>query len=144
MRTKKLIAVLSLVAGAALALQDAGGQERATAPRQEKTSVEINARAFLVPRRQSQATTSFLTRAGKAQQVKLVIKSWGIPHAKERLQFPEKGFLVFYLRAGSMTTFVNGEELKRGPGEFWTVPEGAVMSFDVTSETVTFETFSLP
>ena len=144
MRTRKLIAVLSLVAGASLALQDAGGQERVTPRQQEKGSAEINVRAFLVPRRESEASTSFLTRAGKPQQVKFLIQSWGIPHAKERLQFPKKGFLVVYLRAGDMTTFINGEEQKRRSGEFWTVPKGAAMSFEVNSETVTLETFSLP
>jgi len=43
-----------------------------------------------------------------------------------------------------MTTIINGEEQKHGSGEFWTVPQGVEMSFDVTSETATFETFSLP
>lgn len=144
MKARKFIPVLFLITGASLTSQDAAGQERATVPLQEKQSAEINVRSFLVPRRRSEVTTAYLTRAGKPQQVKLILQSWGVPHTKERLPFPEKGFFVVYLRAGAMTTIINGEEQKRLPGEFWTVPQGVEMSFDVTSETATLETFSLP
>lgn len=144
MKGRKLIPALLLITGASLTLRYAAGQERATVPLQEKPSAEINVRSFLVPRRRSEATTAYLTRAGKPQQVKLILQSWGVPHTQERLSFPEKGFLVAYLRAGAMTTIINGEEQKRLAGEFWTVPQGAEMSFDVTSETATLETFSLP
>src|SRR5260370_22868833 len=144
MKARKSIPVLFLITGASLTLQYAAGQERATVPLQEKQSAEINVRSFLVPRRRSEATTAYLTRAGKPQQVKLIIQSWGVPHTKERLSFPEKGFFVVYFRARAMSPIINSEKQIRRPGEFWTVPQGAEMSSDVTSETATIETFSLP
>jgi hypothetical protein len=143
MTRKKFVAILFFLAGMSFPWQSQAKQERATTS-QEKASAEINTRAFVTPRRQSEVTTTFLTRDGKPQQVKLSVRAWGIPHTKERLSFPNKGFFIVYLRAGTMTTIINGEEQKHGSGEFWKVPQGVEMSFDVTSETATFETFSLP
>ncbi len=144
MKAKRFFRFLLSIAGMSFAWQSQARQQQTANSQQEKAGAEINIRSFLVPKRQSEATTTFITREGRPQQVKLTVRTWGIPHTKEKQIFPEKGFLIVYLRAGTLTTVTNGEQQKRGPGEFWTVPQGAEMSFDVTSETATFETFSLP
>jgi hypothetical protein len=63
-----------------------------------------------------------------------VRNDWQI-HGQQKIQnFPESGLLVVELHSGKVTTIINGKEERRNPGEFWTVPAGASMSVQVTSE----------
>jgi quercetin dioxygenase-like cupin family protein len=64
----------------------------------------------------------------------ITIRDWQI-HEQQKIQnFPESGLLIVELHSGKVTTIINGKEERRNPGEFWSVPAGASMSVQVTSE----------
>jgi hypothetical protein len=64
----------------------------------------------------------------------ITIRDWQI-HGQQKIQnFPESGLLIVELHSGKVTTIINGKEERHNPGDFWTVPAGASMSVQVTSE----------
>jgi glyoxylate utilization-related uncharacterized protein len=90
-------------------------------------------------------TMSFL-RSGKQTApaaAHITIRDWQI-HGKQKTEkFPESGFLVVELLSGKVTTIINGKEEKHNPGEFWTVPAGASMSVQVTTESAAFHVLAI-
>jgi hypothetical protein len=59
-------------------------------------------------------------------------RNWSL--AGGRAEIPDTGFLVVQLHSGELVTTINGNRQKRQPNEWWTVPEGAKWSVEVTSE----------
>lgn len=54
------------------------------------------------------------------------------------------GFVVYELRAGKLTTIVNGNRQERREGEFWIVRPGETMSFETGDDSVVLQTIQLP
>jgi hypothetical protein len=87
--------------------------------------------------------TAWRTKAGTLQAVRVVIRNWAI-HGRQRIgRFPEQGLMIVQLRAGEVTTVIDGKEQKRKGGAFWTVPKGSSMSVEVTSESASLQTMAV-
>jgi hypothetical protein len=71
---------------------------------------------------------------GKPAAAHVTIRDWQLHGQLKVDKFPETGPFVVELHSGKVTTMINGKEEKRNPGDFWTVPAGATMSVQVTSE----------
>lgn len=59
-------------------------------------------------------------------------RNWSV--AGGRAEIPDTGFLVVQLHSGEVTTTIDGQVQKRKPNDWWTVPDGAKWSVEVTSE----------
>jgi len=78
-------------------------------------------------------------KAGASKKAHVVITDWAIHGAGKVERFPERGFMVVQLHSGNVTVTINGKEEKRKGGDFWTVPAGAAMSVQVTSESAVLQ-----
>jgi hypothetical protein len=56
----------------------------------------------------------------------------------------KSGFVVYELRAGKLTTIVNGNRQERREGEFWIVRPGETMSLETHDDSVVLQTIQLP
>jgi quercetin dioxygenase-like cupin family protein len=84
------------------------------------------------------------TKAGAPpKKVHVVVSNWGIHGAGKIERLPERGFMVVQLHSGNVTVTINGKEEKRQGGDFWTVPVGATMSVQVTSESAVLQTMAI-
>jgi hypothetical protein len=96
----------------------------------------------LLRRGRFEGSVKLRTKAGRATQVGAVLHQWSIP-GKQRVAIPEHGFLLVELRAGRLTTTIDGKELERRAGDFWTVPAKVRMWVTVTSESAVLDVMSL-
>jgi len=83
----------------------------------------------------------FKGKGGKPQNARITIRQWTIP-GKQKVEVPERGFLLVTLRAGKVTTTIGGKEEKRHTDDFWTVPENAKMSVEAAGEAAVLEVIS--
>lgn len=83
-------------------------------------------------------------KAGAApKKSHVVLANWGI-HGSGKIQsFPERGFMIVQLHSGKVTATINGKAERHGGGDFWTVPAGATMSVEVTSESAVLQTLAM-
>jgi quercetin dioxygenase-like cupin family protein len=97
----------------------------------------------VVPSVRFEGTVTVKTKGATSASFHVVKKNWGI-HGRQKVeQFPEPGFMIVHLHSGLVTTVIDGKEQKRQTGEYWTVPAGAQMLLQVTSESASLETFSI-
>lgn len=87
-------------------------------------------------------TAQFKGKGGANKDAHVTIRQWTIP-GKQKMDVPEKGFLLVTLRAGKVTTTINGKEDKRRTDEFWTVPENAKMTVEAAGEAAIIEVISI-
>ena len=99
-------------------------------------------KAGLVRRDRFEGSTTLHTKGGTTAHVDVTVHQWSIG-GKQRIEIPEHGFLVAQLRAGSITTTIDGKQEKRRAGDFWTVSANSRMSVQVTSEAAVLEVTSL-
>jgi quercetin dioxygenase-like cupin family protein len=71
------------------------------------------------------------------------IRVWTIYDHQRIERFSEQGFIIAHLRAGELTTVINGTRQERREDEFWTVPEGATMSIETDRDTATLQTWAI-
>jgi quercetin dioxygenase-like cupin family protein len=74
------------------------------------------------------------TKATAAKKSHVLIANYAIHGAGKIERFPERGFMVVQLHSGAVTVTINGKAEQHKGGDFWTVPAGAAMSVQVTSE----------
>jgi mannose-6-phosphate isomerase class I len=86
-----------------------------------------------------QASTTLLNKSGHARRVQVAAHRWEVVGRRQVAAFPEHGFLIVQLTGGRATTTIQGQQVRRHPGEFWIVPANATMTVDVTAETATLE-----
>lgn len=115
---KKLIAFAFAIACAALL------------PAQERSTQSSDA-APVLGRERFRGEIPITTREG-ARTLAVTQRNWSL--AGGRAEIPDTGFLVVQLHSGNVTTTINGESQKRMPNDWWTVPEGAKWSVQITSE----------
>lgn len=89
-----------------------------------------------------EGTAQFKGKGGKQQNAHVTIRQWTVP-GKQKVDLAEKGFLLVTLRAGKVTTTINGKEEKRVTDDFWTVPENAKLSVEATGEAAVLEVVSI-
>jgi quercetin dioxygenase-like cupin family protein len=83
------------------------------------------------------------TKAAPAKKSHVVIANWGIHGSGKIERFPEQGFMVVQLHSGTVTVTINGKAENHKGGDFWTVPAGAAMSVQVTSESAVLQTMAI-
>jgi len=136
-----VLAKAALLASAVLIVISTWGQTAAQTPPDSKPAAEtLNAFA---------KTDRFAGKAllksknGRAQEVSAVLQNWALHGRIQVEKFPEHNFLVVYLHSGKVTATIDGKPEQHKGGDFWTVPAGASMSLQVTSESALLETLAL-
>lgn len=61
----------------------------------------------------------------------------------EALALRSNGITIVQLRAGKLTTVIDGKRQERKEGEFWTVPPGVKMSVETEDDTATIQTIEI-
>jgi quercetin dioxygenase-like cupin family protein len=97
----------------------------------------------VVPYSRFEGTAVVKTKGAAPASFHVIKRNWGIRGRQKVERFPEPGFMIVHLHSGLVTTIIDGKEEKRQIGEYWTVPAGAQMSLQVTSESASLETFSI-
>jgi quercetin dioxygenase-like cupin family protein len=92
------------------------------------------------PRVRFEGDVTVQTRAGAPRAIRVILRDWTIRGTQRIERFPEQGFAVVQLHSGNVTTTINGRQEKRRGGDFWTIPAGASMSLQVTSESAVLQT----
>lgn len=90
-----------------------------------------------------QGDAHFKSKDGRTRDAQVTIRQWTIPPKQKVDSLPERGFLLVTVRAGKVTTTINGQQQQRRTDDFWTVPENAKMSVEATGEAALLEVFSL-
>jgi hypothetical protein len=90
------------------------------------------AQGKLNPFEQFDSKITLQTKDGQFRELHVVVSNWGIPAGIS--QFPQKGFIVVQLRAGTLTTMIDNDRQHRNQDGFWTVPAGSSMSFEIGSD----------
>lgn len=80
------------------------------------------------------------TKGAAAKKSHVLISNYAIHGAGKIERFPERGFMVIQLHSGAVTVTINGKAEQHKGGDFWTVPAGAAMSVQVTSESAVLQT----
>jgi hypothetical protein len=112
------------------------GLTASTAAAQTKSESE----SALSPRVRFEGDVTVQTKGGAPKAMRVVLRDWAIGGTRKIERFPEQGFMVVQLHSGNLTTTINGKQDKRSGGDFWTVPAGASMSLQVTSESAVLQT----
>jgi quercetin dioxygenase-like cupin family protein len=73
----------------------------------------------------------------------VLLSNWAIHGTGKIQRFPEGGFMVVQLHNGAVTVTINGKAEQHKAGDFWTVPAGAAMSVEVTSESAVLQTLAI-
>lgn len=90
-----------------------------------------------------QGDAHFKGTDGRTRDAQVTIRQWTIPPKQKVDALPERGFLLVTVRAGKVTTTINGQQQQRRTDDFWTVPENAKMSVEATGEAALLEVLSL-
>jgi hypothetical protein len=61
----------------------------------------------------------------------------------QSLGLRSNGITIMQLRAGDLTTIINGNRQERHEGEFWTVPAGAQFSIETEDDTASVQTIEI-
>jgi hypothetical protein len=74
--------------------------------------------------------------------VNVAVHSWVIREQQTiaMLELPLRGTAIFHLRAGSLTTVINGRRQTRQTGEFFTVRAGVPVGVETGGDTAILET----
>ncbi|HLW83773.1 MAG TPA: hypothetical protein VKR60_01080 [Candidatus Sulfotelmatobacter sp.] len=131
----------ALLATAVLLAVSSCAQVAAQTPPDSKPTAE-NANAFAKTDRFA-GKALLKSKNGRPQEVSAVVQNWAL-HGRIKVEkFPEHNFLVVYLHSGKVTATIDGKPEPHKGGDFWTVPAGATMSLQVTSESALLQTLAL-
>ena len=97
----------------------------------------------LAPLRRADETLAVTGRDGREQALRVVLHEWTLVAGGDVPRFPADGDLLVHLRAGRVTTTIDGQSTPRSEGEFWLVSAGKAMTVRVTTEMATIETTSV-
>src|SRR5215472_8061655 len=85
--------------------------------------------------------TTTPAKNGAAQSVHISVQSWKMNGPKSVThEMPLRGFYVAHLLGGGIVTTTDGQTIRRGPGDYWTVRAGAAMQIKVLGEFAVLET----
>ena len=85
----------------------------------------------------------FKGKDGRTRDAQVTIRQWTIPPKQKADSLPERGFLLVTVRAGKVTTIINGQQQQRSTDDFWTVPANSKMSVEASGEAALLEVLSL-
>jgi quercetin dioxygenase-like cupin family protein len=106
-------------------------------------AASTNAVSPLAPLRRADETLAVTGRDGRAQALRIALHEWTLVAGRDVARFPADGDVLAHLRAGRVTTTIDGQSTARSEGEFWLVPAGKAMAIRVTTEMATIETTSV-
>jgi quercetin dioxygenase-like cupin family protein len=90
-----------------------------------------------------QGDAHFKGKDGRTRDAQVTIRQWTIPPKQKVETLPERGFLLVTVRAGKVTTTINGQQQQRRTDDFWTVSENVKMSVEASGEAALLEILSL-
>jgi quercetin dioxygenase-like cupin family protein len=93
--------------------------------------------------RRFEGTVTLQTKAPVAASVTVVKQNWAVRGRQSLESFPVTGLTIVHLHSGLVTTTIDGQEVKRNTGDYWTVPAGSQMKLLVSSESASLETLSI-
>jgi quercetin dioxygenase-like cupin family protein len=99
--------------------------------------------AMPVPVNRYQGDAHFKGKDGRTRDAQVGIRQWTIAPRQKVDALPESGFLLVTVRAGKVTTTINGQTQQRRTDDFWTVPENTRMSVEASGEAALLEVLSL-
>ncbi len=78
----------------------------------------------------------------QSRQARVAIADWIIyDHQKEKIS--AEGLLIFHLRAGEVTTIINGQKQDRKEDDFWSVPSGTAIEFETDRDTAAMQVWTV-
>ena len=82
---------------------------------------------------------------GAARDTQIRIQNLAIVGGQklQSLGLRSNGITIMQLRAGDLTTVINGKRQERHEGEFWTVPAGAQFSVETEDDTASIQTIEI-
>jgi hypothetical protein len=129
-----------LLLAAALLRGSSFAAETQTAPPSEE---QAKTDALRKPFDRFDTTVELRPREGMARRLRVVMRNWIIDNRRQIARFPEEGFLIVQLRAGKLTTTIDGKRDERTEDEFWTVPVGSVMSVETGNDSAIIQTVAI-
>jgi hypothetical protein len=112
------------------------GAQEATAARDANTSA-------VQARHRFEGAVTLQTKAAAATSLAVLKQNWALRGRQSLESFPVTGITIVHLHSGLVTTTIDGQEVKRNTGDYWTVPAGSQMKLLVTSESASLETLSI-
>jgi hypothetical protein len=118
-------------------------QQQSPAPATSPSQERVAALGALKTADRFDGKVSLRTRDNRSSEVQVAIRNWVIRDHERIEKFPEEGFLIVHLRAGELTTVINGNRQDRQEDEFWTVPANTTMSIETDRDTATIQTWTV-
>ncbi len=92
-----------------------------------------------VPRGGAKALAVIPETPAATVQKRVRVQQW-IIDGGQQVSIPLSGSVLVELKAGELTTVINGKRQERREGAFWTVPEGSTMTIETEDDAVVIET----
>lgn len=92
-----------------------------------------------VPRGGAKALSAIPETPAATVRKRVKVQQW-IIDGGQRVPLPGSGVALVELKAGELTTVIDGKRQERREGEFWTVPEGSTMTIETEDDAVIIET----
>ncbi len=139
MRISKSLALIlaTVAAGCEVRPDESGAVPEAPREAQEARILPPEVR----PRQRFAGELSIRTAEGP-RPVRVEIYDWSISGGQEIDDLPleTRGFMIMQLRAGEVTTILDGERRERIEDEVWTVREGASLTLVTEDDTAVLQT----
>jgi len=90
-----------------------------------------------------EAPLTLKTAQGKVFSLKAARHTWSVDASLGQQSVHIADFTLFHLRAGKISEQVEGQAVLRGVDSYWTLPAGAVFTFEVKGETALLETMTV-
>ena len=98
----------------------------------------------LSPAMEFEARTTTPAKTGTSQPAHITIQSWGLAGQRGQNgtehEIALRGFYLAHLLSGDIATTMDGQTVKRAPGDYWIVKSGATMQVKVLGEYAMLET----
>lgn len=103
----------------------------------------LSAQDRLAPVERFNGAISMRMQDGRQRTVQVVIRNWSIPNGQRIARFPQDGFMIVHLRAGQLTTVIDGQRRARYEDEMWAVPAEASMGIETGTESASLQTVTV-
>jgi hypothetical protein len=88
-------------------------------------------------------SANFTAKDGKSKSASVILRQVSVFGKEPVDPISQPGFRLMTLRAGKVTTTLDGKEENRNPGDIWTVPENTKFSLKVRGEAAVLDVVSV-
>jgi hypothetical protein len=88
-------------------------------------------------------SANFTAKDGHSKSASVILRQVSVFGKQPVDPISEPGFRLMTLRAGKVTTTLDGKEENRNPGDIWTVPENTKFSLKVRDEAAVLDIVSV-